>query len=186
MLKAKIILVFTLSLILFPTFTCHSQDAAELTDPASDGIYKMGPATVKFIPPPGWKRKTNADPAIGIIHRVEFAHPSDELTTIQIEIQSPTPYANFGEEEALNRLMEQSLGMSPQKITFAGQKAISSVSESFGSKIKMIYFVKGNALFYIIITPSKNEEFDKLLAVADECLKSFEIISIETSNNNSL
>ena len=160
----------------------HRIKPPKLVEPSVDGIYQIGDITIKFFPPSGWKKLDLNIPSPGF-DTVDFMYSkSGELggpllsISVLALLAEPTEFMEQmkGEDGSLaygSHLLKE------EDITFLNTKAYSCITISKEkTKQKNIVFTKADKAYNISFT-AKEGVFDNFLPIADESLKTFEIIS---------
>ncbi len=176
--------VLVILLLAFP-LVCFGQDDAtkvkppNLIEPSADGLYQIKNVTIKFIPPDGWKKvnwNTLLPPPM-----IDFMYSKDGIMKgpgigilIITNCDSQLMEQIRGKDGAIafgSKLLQE------EDIIFMGEKAYScTIAVSKKAKARNIFFIKSDIAYQISFTANE-EEFDNLLPVVDESLKTFEIIS---------
>ncbi len=183
MYKKVIMLVFTILMLFFPVFIFAQDEmskAMNLADPSPEGIYKLGNTTIKFIPPEGWKM-LNQDSSSTEYVGIQFMPPEFTMTSLRISTLPfpavPGMSATALLENMLKDEASKDAGVSEQKmIKFANTDAATWIRKMGGMKTKQIQFFKGARMFMITFG-AEEQDFNKLMSVIEESLKSFEIIN---------
>jgi hypothetical protein len=176
MKNSKITILLSAVVLLFPAFIfaeATQPTDCGLSEPPANGIYELNTETIRYMPPPGWKKNENI-PA-GSEATIEFMPSCLDFDILGISVIQP-PF--FVSTEELKRAVDSDPAVTTAEIiTFAGTNAVKSTGLVSGTKTQQIMFYNDNELFMISFDAESISNFDKRLSEVDESLKSFEIIA---------
>lgn len=184
--KKELLCVFFIMVFLCFSFFSYAETisgnpevVSGMVEPSVDGIYKLGNTTIKFIPPEGWemvKQDFSSNEYAGI----QFMPPDFTMANLRISTLPFSAVPGMGAKEFLENMLKEEASKDPgvseqQMIKFADTDAATWIRKLEGMKIKQIQFFIGVNMVMITFG-IEEQDFNKLMPVIEESLKSFKII----------
>ncbi len=147
---------------------------------ALDQTIKINEATIKFVPPEGWRKSISDSYTISytIVNGINSA-------TFNISyLRIPLAAGPQGDDIIAIHMLEAKQDKNVLRsgwTTCAGLKALKVISLQNDKKKEGIWFSKDGDLFTVWFT-SDEKHFDSLLPIVEKSIKSIRIISIEPKN----